>query len=269
LIKGHRIEVNGEATYAAGGAPDRRRRTACEVAHARTAGDPDEARAGRPPHPRRRPGAGAEARPAPGPDHRCGRRRAAAAPHASPRRRRGGPWPFASISRWTRISTGAQGGAAAEAHQRLHQRGGPRPSLPGPKEPRRGLQGGAPRALEEAAGRGLEAHRRRGLAGVRAVPRCGDVFWVALDPTRGTEIRKTRPAVVISNNSCNTHGARLVVLSWPPPGRSTWRCSRTTDRSAARASCGCGAREPRHGVTRLTPPPPRTPDASAGRSLPT
>src|SRR5439155_17600242 len=43
LIKGHRIEVNGEATHAAGGAPDRRRRTACEVAHARTAGGPDEA----------------------------------------------------------------------------------------------------------------------------------------------------------------------------------------------------------------------------------
>jgi len=47
---------------------------------------------------------------------------------------------------------------------------------------------------------------------VKVVPRRGDVFWVALDPTRGTEMRKTRPAVVISNNSCNTHGARVVVL---------------------------------------------------------
>lgn len=36
--------------------------------------------------------------------------------------------------------------------------------------------------------------------------RRGDVVWVALDPTRGTEIRKTRPAVVISNDSCNTLG---------------------------------------------------------------
>jgi mRNA interferase MazF len=35
---------------------------------------------------------------------------------------------------------------------------------------------------------------------------------VALDPTRGTEIRKTRPAVVISNDSCNRHGSRVVVL---------------------------------------------------------
>ena len=42
--------------------------------------------------------------------------------------------------------------------------------------------------------------------------RRGDVVWVALDPTRGTEIRKTRPAVVISNDSCNRYGSRVVVL---------------------------------------------------------
>ena len=43
-------------------------------------------------------------------------------------------------------------------------------------------------------------------------PRRGDVYWVALDPTIGTEIKKTRPAVVVSNDSCNTHGRRVVVL---------------------------------------------------------
>lgn len=43
-------------------------------------------------------------------------------------------------------------------------------------------------------------------------PRRGDVYWVALDPSQGTEIRKTRPAVVISNDSCNSFGARVVVL---------------------------------------------------------
>ena len=43
-------------------------------------------------------------------------------------------------------------------------------------------------------------------------PRRGDVFWVALDPALGTEIRKTRPAVIVSNDSCNAHGARVVVL---------------------------------------------------------
>ena len=43
-------------------------------------------------------------------------------------------------------------------------------------------------------------------------PRRGDVYWVALDPTVGTEIKKTRPAVVVSNDSCNRHGRRVVVL---------------------------------------------------------
>jgi mRNA interferase MazF len=50
------------------------------------------------------------------------------------------------------------------------------------------------------------------LAGVKRAPRRGEVYWVALDPTLGTEIRKTRPAVVISNDSCNRYGARVVVL---------------------------------------------------------
>jgi mRNA interferase MazF len=47
---------------------------------------------------------------------------------------------------------------------------------------------------------------------MKAWPRRGDVFWVDLDPARGTEIRKTRPAAVISNNSCNRYGSRVIVL---------------------------------------------------------
>ena len=43
-------------------------------------------------------------------------------------------------------------------------------------------------------------------------PRRGDVYWVGLDPVVGTEIRKTRPAVIVSNDSCNRHGTRVVVL---------------------------------------------------------
>lgn len=43
-------------------------------------------------------------------------------------------------------------------------------------------------------------------------PRRGEVHWVALDPTIGTEVRKTRPAVVISNDSANAFGSRIVVL---------------------------------------------------------
>ncbi len=43
-------------------------------------------------------------------------------------------------------------------------------------------------------------------------PRRGDVFWVILDPTIGSEIRKTRPAVIVSNDSCNAFGTRVVVV---------------------------------------------------------
>jgi mRNA interferase MazF len=47
---------------------------------------------------------------------------------------------------------------------------------------------------------------------MKASPRRGDVYWVCLDPARGTEIRKTRPAVIVSNDSCNKYGARVIVL---------------------------------------------------------
>jgi len=47
---------------------------------------------------------------------------------------------------------------------------------------------------------------------MKARPRRGDIYWVALDPTLGTEIRKTRPAVIVSNDSCNTYGRRVVVM---------------------------------------------------------
>lgn len=33
-----------------------------------------------------------------------------------------------------------------------------------------------------------------------------------LDPTVGTEIKKTRPAVVVSNDACNKYGTRIVVV---------------------------------------------------------
>lgn len=47
---------------------------------------------------------------------------------------------------------------------------------------------------------------------MKRAPRRGEIYWVALDPTVGTEIRKTRPAIVVSNDSCNRFGSRVVVL---------------------------------------------------------
>ena len=43
-------------------------------------------------------------------------------------------------------------------------------------------------------------------------PRRGEVYWVALDPVIGSEIRKTRPAVIVSNDAMNRHGTRVVVV---------------------------------------------------------
>jgi mRNA interferase MazF len=39
----------------------------------------------------------------------------------------------------------------------------------------------------------------------------GDVFLVNLNPTRGDEIRKTRPCVVVSPNELNTHLRTFIV----------------------------------------------------------
>jgi len=40
----------------------------------------------------------------------------------------------------------------------------------------------------------------------------GEVWWVDFEPAIGSEIRKTRPAVIVSNNSANQHLARVVVI---------------------------------------------------------
>ena len=39
----------------------------------------------------------------------------------------------------------------------------------------------------------------------------GDIFWVAFDPSVGSEIRKTRPAVIVSNDIANAYLPRVVV----------------------------------------------------------
>jgi mRNA interferase MazF len=42
-------------------------------------------------------------------------------------------------------------------------------------------------------------------------PRRGEIYWVDLDPTVGTEIAKARPALIISNDVGNQYSPRLIV----------------------------------------------------------
>ena len=42
-------------------------------------------------------------------------------------------------------------------------------------------------------------------------PLRGEIYWVALDPTVGTEIAKTRPSLIISNDVGNRSSQRVIV----------------------------------------------------------
>lgn len=53
-----------------------------------------------------------------------------------------------------------------------------------------------------------------------AMVRRGDVYWVNLDPTVGTEIKKTRPALVVSPNDLNTALPRVIIAPLTSQGQA-------------------------------------------------
>ena len=55
-------------------------------------------------------------------------------------------------------------------------------------------------------------------------PTRGDVYLIELDPTRGSEIRKTRPCLVISPDELNQHLRTVIVAPMITGGRTyPWR----------------------------------------------
>jgi len=42
-------------------------------------------------------------------------------------------------------------------------------------------------------------------------PKRGQIYWVNLDPTVGSEIKKNRPAVIVSNDINNRFSSRVIV----------------------------------------------------------
>jgi mRNA interferase MazF len=46
-----------------------------------------------------------------------------------------------------------------------------------------------------------------------------DVYLVSLDPTRGSEIRKTRPCLIVSPDESNRHLATVIVAPMTSKGR--------------------------------------------------
>src|SRR2546421_12966592 len=50
------------------------------------------------------------------------------------------------------------------------------------------------------------------MAATSSLPRRGSVYFIQFDPAVGHEIRKTRPAVVISNDHMNELAATVLVM---------------------------------------------------------
>jgi mRNA interferase MazF len=44
------------------------------------------------------------------------------------------------------------------------------------------------------------------------IPSRGEIWWVSLDPVLGSEIRKTRPCLVVTTNIVNNHRRTPVVI---------------------------------------------------------
>jgi mRNA interferase MazF len=52
-----------------------------------------------------------------------------------------------------------------------------------------------------------------------AMVKRGEVYWVNLDPTVGTEIKKPRPALIVSPDDLNQHLPRVIIAPLTSKGQ--------------------------------------------------
>lgn len=68
--------------------------------------------------------------------------------------------------------------------------------------------------------------------------RRGEIWWINLDPAQGSEIRKTRPAIVVTANAFNRARRKVVVVSLSTATTPAHHCLYPF----RRAKFGCGLR---------------------------
>lgn len=60
-------------------------------------------------------------------------------------------------------------------------------------------------------------------------PLRGEIYWVQFDPSVGEEIRKTRPAIVVSNDKSNRNTRRYQVVPLTTNTQKLYPCEASVD----------------------------------------
>lgn len=55
-------------------------------------------------------------------------------------------------------------------------------------------------------------------------PKCGEIYWIELDLTVGSETKKRRPCVILSNNAYNKFSPRVIAAPLTSQIKSIYPC---------------------------------------------